>query len=211
MALFHRREQKETEILYQIGTTLEKTKLLVGLGNPGTKYKLTRHNIGYLCVENFVANEDGSWAEKKPLKSLIADIRIGQSRIIVCKPTTYMNLSGEAIQAVQNYFKINNTDTIIVHDDIDLVFGQIRTRVGGGTGGHNGIKSATQHIGENFGRIRVGIANEFSSNLELADFVLQKFSKTETDQLEPLKKEVGALLNEYVFGGQLVHETRTFL
>lgn len=211
MGLFHRREEQQTEVLYQIGTSLEKTKLIVGLGNFGAKYDLTRHNIGFYCVDALVEAENGSWSEKKTLKSLVADLRVGQSRIIVCKPTTFMNLSGEAVQAVQSYFKITNADTIVVHDELDLPFGQIRTRIGGSAGGHNGIKSLIQHCGEDFGRVRIGIANEFSDKVDSADFVLQKFSKTEQDNLKPLRTEVTAMLNESIFGGQLNHETRSFL
>lgn len=211
MGLFHRREEQQTEAFYQIGTSLEKTKLIVGLGNPGAKYDLTRHNVGFYCVDALVAAEKGSWSEKKAFKCLVADLRVGQARIIVCKPTTFMNLSGESIQAVQSYFKITNSDTVVVHDELDLPFGQIRSRIGGSAGGHNGIKSLIQHCGEDFGRIRVGIANEFSSQVDSADFVLQKFSKAEQGSLKPLSTEVTAMLNEYIFGGQLNHDTRSFL
>lgn len=211
MGLFHRREERQTEVLYQIGSSLESTKLIVGLGNFGAKYDLTRHNIGFYCVDSLAGAENGSYSEKKSLKCLIADLRIGQSRIIICKPTTYMNLSGEAVRAVQDYFKLSNKDTIVVHDELDLPFGQIRTRQGGSAGGHNGIKSVIQHCGEDFGRVRIGIANEFSSKLDSADFVLQKFSKSEQENLKPLSTEVNAILNEYIFGGQLSHDTRSFL
>lgn len=210
MGLFHRREEQQTEVLYQIGSSLENTKLLVGLGNPGAKYDGTRHNIGFYCVDALVAAESGSWSEKKPLKCLLADVRIGQSRILVCKPTTFMNLSGEAVRAVQDYFKISNADTIVVHDELDLPFGQIRTRIGGSAGGHNGIKSLIAHCGEDFGRVRIGIANEFSDKVDSADFVLQKFSKEEQGSLKVLSTEVNAIINEAIFG-KLSSETRKFL
>jgi PTH1 family peptidyl-tRNA hydrolase len=211
MALFHRREKEHSEILYTIGTSLEKTKLIVGLGNVGSKYDLTRHNIGFYCLDNLLSAENGSWSEKKSLKSETADIRTGSTRLILCKPTTYMNLSGEAVQAVQKYFKIKNSDTIVIHDDLDIAFGQIRTRIGGSSAGNNGIKSLIHHLGEDFGRVRIGIGNEFSDKIESADFVLQKFSKPEQESLKLLSNEVISIINEASFGSGLISETRTFL
>jgi len=122
-----------------------------------------------------------------------------------------MNLSGEAVQAVQKYFKISNSKTIVVHDELDIPFGQIRTRVGGGSAGNNGIKSLIQHLGEDFGRVRVGVSNEFSDKIESADFVLQKFSKDEQGSLKLLSNEVISIINETVFGGILTADTRNFL
>lgn len=211
MALFHRREQEHSEVLYTIGTSLEKTKLIVGLGNVGTKYDLTRHNVGFYCIDSLAGAENSSWSEKKSLKSHIADIRTGSTRLILCKPTTYMNLSGEAVKAVQKYYKIQNSDIIVLHDELDISFGQIRTRVGGGSAGNNGIKSIIQHLGEDFGRVRIGIGNEFSGKVDSADFVLQKFSKSEQEKLKQLSNEVISIINEASFGNGLVSETRTFL
>lgn len=211
MALFYKKEQQQTDIAYRVSIGQEQTKLVIGLGNPGKKYDLTRHNVGFLCLDAFAATENGSWTEKKTLKALVCDLRIGQSRILLCKPQTYMNNSGESVQAVQNFFKIPNSSTVVVHDELDIPFGQIRTRTGGSAAGHNGIKSLITHIGEDFGRVRVGIANEFSSQAESADFVLQKFSKSEQGNLKALTTEVSSLLNEYLFGGELYPETRSFL
>lgn len=211
MALLHRKEHNLTESLYTVSSSLGNTKLIVGLGNVGDKYDLTRHNIGFYCLDTLLQAEGGTWSEKKTLKSLIADIHIGTTRLILCKPTTFMNLSGEAVRAVQQYFKISNADTIVIHDDLDVQFGQIRTRIGGGSAGNNGIKSLLAHIDEDFGRIRIGIANEFSDKIDSADFVLQKFSKTEQEQLKALSNEVISITNDAVFGGQLLADTRTFL
>ncbi len=211
MGLFYRREEENTEILYQVGTSQEKTKLVVGLGNPGAKYDKTRHNVGFACLDSLAEAENGNWSEKKSLKSLVADLRVGQTRIILCKPSTYMNLSGEAVQAVQSYFKLTNADTLVVHDELDINFGQIRSRIGGSAGGHNGIKSLIQHCGEDFGRVRIGIKNEFSDNVDSADFVLQKFSKPEQEQMKTLITEVNSIINDFAFGGQLPADTRTFL
>lgn len=211
MALFQKRQERESEVLYNISFGLEKTKLIVGLGNPGEKYDLTRHNIGFYAVDALVGAENGSWSEKKTLKSLVSELKVGSVRLIVVKPQTFMNLSGEAVQAVQRFYKLTNADTIVVHDELDIPFGQIRTRVGGSAAGHNGIKSLIQHCGEDFGRVRVGVANEFSGKVDSADFVLQKFSKDEQGNLKALSTEVIAILNEAIFGEKLNPETRSFL
>lgn len=211
MGLFYRREQPQNDIPYSVSIGNEKTTLIVGLGNLGTDYDLTRHNIGFYCLDRLVAAENGSYGLKKTLKSEIAELRIGSTRLIVIKPQTFMNLSGEAVQAVQHFYKISNADTLVVHDELDIPFGQIRTRIGGGAAGHNGIKSLVQHCGEDFGRIRIGIANEFSNKVNSADFVLQKFSKEEQSNLKTLSTEAIAILNEAIFGGELRAETRSFL
>lgn len=213
MALLHRKDREQSESLFTIGISsmLDNTWLVVGLGNIGKEYDLTRHNIGFFCVDTLVEAENGSWSEKKTLKSQISDLKIGSTRLILCKPTTYMNLSGEAVQAVQKYFKISNSKTIVVHDELDIPFGQIRTRVGGSSAGNNGIKSLIQHLGEDFGRVRVGVSNEFSDKIESADFVLQKFSKDEQGSLKLLSNEVISIINETVFGGILTADTRNFL
>lgn len=211
MGLFYRREQPQTDVAYRVSIGDERTKLIVGLGNPGSKYDHTRHNVGFLCLDTFAAAENGSWTEKKTLKSLICDLRIGRSRIVLCKPQTYMNNSGEAVQAVQSFFKIPNSSTIAVYDELDIAFGQIRTRTGGSAGGHNGVKSLIQHIGEDFGRVRVGIGPKTPAQIDSADFVLQKFNQEEQDNLKSLTTEVSSLINEYIFGESLVPDTRRFI
>lgn len=213
MALFHRKDQQQSEALFTLGTSFSdaNAKLVVGLGNPEARYDLTRHNIGFYCTDRLVEAESGTWSLKKSLKCNITDIKVGSIRLIVCKPTTYMNLSGEAVRAVQDYFKIDNASTLVIHDDLDIDFGQIRTRVGGGSAGHNGIKSLVSHLGEDFGRIRVGIGNKFSDKVDSADFVLQKFSKTEQESLKLLSNEAISIINEAIFGGTLITETRSFL
>src|SRR5206468_6918337 len=97
------------------------------------------------------------WIDKKSLKCLMSGGRLGETRVIAMKPATFMNLSGEAVQAVANFYKINPNNIVVIHDELDIDFGQIRLRVGGASAGHNGIKSVTQHIGEAYGRIRIGI------------------------------------------------------
>lgn len=213
MALFQKNPHTNAEhhSLYSLG--LNKTVLVVGLGNPGKKYEGTRHNIGFACLNEFARNmEFKPWTDKKDLKSTITMHTLGDVRVILCKPTTFMNLSGQAVQAVAGFYKIPASQIIAVHDELDVPFGQIRMRAGGSSAGHNGIKSMIEHIGTDFGRIRIGIADKASQgDMEGADFVLAKFTKPEQSQIKGLKREVTAILTEYVYGGELLPETRSFL
>jgi peptidyl-tRNA hydrolase, PTH1 family len=211
MALFQRRPQTGHSIQYfTLGQN--KTVLIVGLGNPGKDYAGTRHNIGFAAVDRFVADHDfPGWIEKKDLKCYFTQSQMGDTKVIVIKPATFMNLSGEAVQAVVHFYKINPEHTVAVHDELDIPFGQIRTRLGGGSAGHNGVKSITQHLGEQYGRIRIGIGPKLHEQQDSADFVLGRFTEEQEPQIKNLTREVSAVLSEFVYGGQLSHETRNFI
>jgi PTH1 family peptidyl-tRNA hydrolase len=210
MGLFQRQPTTEHAQLYTIG--MQKSKLIVGLGNIGREYEGTRHNIGFACVDYFAkTNEFPAWVHKKDLKCDFSSHNLAGTRVILIKPGTYMNLSGEAVQAVQAFYKLPNFDTIVVHDELDLPFGQIRTRPGGSDAGNNGIKSIIQHLGEDFNRVRIGVANKISDKADSAEFVLDKFSKDEAKQLDSLYKEVNAVLNEAILAEQFPTDTRNFL
>jgi PTH1 family peptidyl-tRNA hydrolase len=212
MALFQRRPQvSDPTMYYSVG--MNKTILMVGLGNIGKEYEMTRHNVGFICLDEFVEKTEGmeGWVEKKDLKCLISSGRVGDSRVLAIKPTTFMNLSGEAVQAVVHFYKIQLENIVILHDELDVDFGQIRVRMGGSSAGHNGIKSISQYLDENYGRLRIGIGPKKPARIRSEDFVLQKFSSDEQEQLPNLKREVNAILTEYIFGGQLPNETRSFL
>ena len=209
MALFQKNPYDSTEKqpLYTLG--LNKTVLVVGLGNKGKEYGGTRHNIGFDCIDAFARATDlSTWVEKKDLKCLLASGTVGNTRVIAIKPTTYMNLSGEAVQAAVNFYKIAPSSITVVHDELDIPFGQIRTRMGGSDAGNNGIKSIIQHMGEDFGRVRIGIKAD--TPMDSKDFVLAKFNSKEQKQMPNLIKETTAILTEYVYSGQLAHETRSF-
>jgi PTH1 family peptidyl-tRNA hydrolase len=122
-----------------------------------------------------------------------------------------MNNSGEAAQAIQHFYRVFNRDTLAVYDELAIPFGQLRTRVGGSDAGHNGVKSLVQHVGDDFGRLRIGIGSEVSDKADAADFVLGKFTKTEQGSLDLINREAAAIMTEYIFGGQLPHETRTIV
>lgn len=213
MALFQRRPQSsDPKMFYTLG--LNKNVLLVGLGNPGKKYELTRHNAGFICLDEFVAKTESmaDWIDKKNLKCVMSEGRIGAVRVIAIKPTTFMNASGEAVQAVANFYKIHLDQVLVLHDELDIDFGQIRLRRGGSSAGHNGIKSVTQQLGEDYARVRIGIGPKRPDEIPAEDFVLQKFSSDEQKQLPNMTREVSAIISEYIYGDQnLPHETRSFL
>lgn len=212
MALFQRRpEAGYATKYYTIGQN--KMVLMIGLGNPGPEYDGTRHNIGFAALDAFAeANGFDPWVNKKDLKCEMAMGRLGETQVIAIKPTTFMNLSGEAAQAVAHFYKIPVERIVAVYDEIDVDFGQIRLRTGGSSAGHNGVKSLIKHLGEGFGRVRVGIGPKEPEQMDSADFVLAKFSSEQQAQLKNLTQETNAILSEYVFNdGQLPAETRSFI
>ncbi|HSW99655.1 MAG TPA: aminoacyl-tRNA hydrolase [Patescibacteria group bacterium] len=213
MALFQRRPQLGDSIqFYTLGQN--KTVLIVGLGNPGKDYDHTRHNIGFAAIDAFVEanSEFEQWVAKKDLKCLQASATMGDTRVIVIKPTTFMNLSGEAVQAVASFYKIPAEKIIVVHDELDILFGQIRLRIGGSSAGHNGLKSIIQHMGEGFGRVRIGIGPKEPEQMDGADFVLARFSKEQQGHMSELLRESNAILSEAAYGaGNLPQETHNFL
>jgi len=211
MALFQKKPDTNSMTpLYTLGQN--KTILIIGLGNTGKEYASTRHNVGFEVLDSFAqANNFPAWVNKKDLKCEIAMTNLGENRVILCKPTTLMNNSGEAVQAVQHFYKMYNQNTLAVYDELAVDFGQIRARVGGSDAGHNGVKSLIQYIGDDFRRLRVGIGSEISQKADSASFVLGKFSGEEQGKLPEIIKEANAMITEYIFSGDLPHETRTVL
>ena len=212
MAFIQRRPQADKPLAYTTTIGMNKSLLVVGLGNPGEEYTRTRHNTGFMCLDYFATRNDfGSWQIKKDLKSQITAQTLGDTRVILCKPQTFMNLSGEAVQAMQRFYKLDNARTVVVHDELDVNFGQIRLRVGGSAAGNNGIKSISQHVGEAYARVRVGIGPRTPEQMDTADFVLQDFGGTEQAALPAMQREVAAILSEYAYGAAFTSETRVFL
>ncbi len=212
MALFQRHMQSSDQKgLYTVG--MNKRVIIAGLGNPGKEYARHRHNVGFMCLDDFTeANDEmGDWIDKKDLKCHLSQGQIAGFGVLAIKPTTFMNDSGQAIEAVAHFYKVPLEQILVIHDELDINFGQIRLRTGGSDAGHNGIKSVTQHIGENYGRVRVGVGPKQPEQIPSEKFVLQDFSAEEQAQLPDLTREVTAIINEYLYGGQLPHETRSFL
>lgn len=158
-------------------------KLIIGLGNVGDKYVFTRHNAGFMVLDRLAVKENFSFREDKKLKSFIARVRLWGEEFILVKPTTFMNLSGEALRAVIDYYKVDVKDILVIYDDLSLELGRLRFRASGSDGGHNGIKSIINHLGgNNFARLKIGIGPQ--PPIPAENFVLQNFSK---EQLEVLK------------------------
>ncbi|MES2214525.1 MAG: aminoacyl-tRNA hydrolase [Pseudomonadota bacterium] len=153
--------------------------LIIGLGNPGREYVRTRHNIGFVAVDVISSNIRASFAKASKFKGEIATGNILDQKVILLKPDTYMNLSGEAAQLVYNYYKITLSDVIVIHDDIDLALGDIRVKCGGGHAGHKGLKSIDSCIGKDYWRIRIGIGRPNHSD-DVPDYVLENFTKPES-------------------------------
>lgn len=162
-------------------------KLVVGLGNIGDKYCFTRHNVGFMVVDKWAIMNDVSFKEEKKLKCMLTKFRRGFEDIMLIKPTTYMNLSGEAVIAVMNYYKIDREDVIIVYDDLSLELGKMRFRPSGSDGGHNGIKSVLKSVGTtNVARLKIGIGPQ--PPIPAETFVLQNFYKDQLEKLKPVLK-----------------------
>ena len=160
-------------------------KLIVGLGNVGEKYTFTRHNVGFMLVDSIAVNNNLTFRENTRLKCFMTNLRNGVDDYLIIKPTTFMNLSGEAVRAVMDYYKIPVEDILIVYDDLSLELGKIRFRPNGSDGGHNGIKSIIKHLGtQNVARLKIGIGPQ--PNLPSEVFVLQNFSKDELEKLKPV-------------------------
>lgn len=200
----------DPKTFYTLG--LNKTLLVVGLGNIGKSYDLTRHNIGFYALDGFVnkTEEMADFILKKDLKCHLSVGQVGDARVIAIKPTTYMNLSGEAVSKVANFYKISLDNILVIHDELDIDFGQIRLRVGGSDAGNNGIKSITEHMSEAYARVRIGIGPK-PEKMKSESYVLQKFSADEQKQLPNLSQEVNSIISEYVYGQGLPHDTRNFI
>ncbi len=158
--------------------------LIAGLGNPGEKYKNTRHNIGFLVIDEIAKNLNTTSINNSNFKSITQKTLNQNLHQILAKPQTFMNLSGESILAIADYYGIENSEIIIIHDDLDLPFGSVKFKVGGGHGGHNGLRSIDGHIGNDYIRVRIGIGKP--QNKEVADYVLSDFSKAEMEKLSDI-------------------------
>lgn len=168
-------------------------KLIIGLGNPGKQYDYTRHNIGFECIDALSKKWDAPLNQMK-FNGMYATVHRPEGKVILLKPLTYMNLSGESVRPLMDYFNIEVEDIIVIYDDLDLETGKLRLRQKGSAGGHNGIKSLIQHLGtQEFNRIRVGISRP-PAGMKVADYVLAKFSKEDDSAIgQAIEKTVSAV------------------
>lgn len=158
--------------------------LVVGLGNPGPQYERTRHNIGFLVVEALAARERANFSLHKKSGADAVTVRVAGRQVILAKPRSYMNLSGKPVAALARFFSVDPADIVVVHDELDLDFGTLRLKLGGGEGGHNGLRSISQAIGtKDYLRVRVGIGRP-PGRMDPADYVLKPFSSVERKELD---------------------------
>ena len=161
--------------------------LFVGLGNPGSRYEETRHNIGFKVIDRLINDLGARNISKNAFQGELYRV----ANTLFLKPTTFMNLSGRSVETVKQFFKIDLEEIIVIHDDIDLPFGAVRFKKGGGHGGHNGLRSLDAHIGKEYIRVRIGVGKpEHKSHV--ADYVLHDFSEEEQRSLEALIQHVAA-------------------
>lgn len=158
--------------------------LVVGLGNPGSEYKKTRHNAGFWFVDRLVAEESGQFSHESKFFGDVARLQIGGKRLLVLKPSTFMNKSGQAVASLSSYFEVPSSEVLVIHDELDLDPGSVRLKLGGGHGGHNGLRDIVSHLGaKDFARLRVGIGHPGSSS-KVLNYVLGKPSKGDSALIE---------------------------
>ena len=180
------------------------TWIVAGLGNPGLEYENTRHNAGFLTMEE-LAKQCGAKLDQMKFKSDCGEAMLGEVRCLLMKPTTYMNLSGDAIAAAANFYKIPPEQVLVIYDDISLPPGKLRLRRKGSAGGHNGIKSIIAQLGtEEFPRIRVGVGAKPNPQYDLADWVLSKFSEEDMKALQPALEHAADTRNAFALRGTWV-------
>ena len=179
-------------------------KIIIGLGNPGEKFKLTRHNIGFAIIDKIAENFSVTkWVKK--FNGLYCECRSQDHKFSLLKPETYMNNSGQSVLAAVNFFKLNVKDLIIIHDDLDLEVGEIKVKASGGHAGHNGLKSIHQVIGDQYVRVRIGIGRPEDKS-KVSSYVLSNFSKLENIQMNTYKQAFLLALNPL-----LKDDQRTFI
>jgi len=177
---------------------LKKTIVVVGLGNPGKKYAHTRHNIGFMAVQSFAKKHHLSFRKSKELKGSVATGEIGEHSVLLLLPNTYMNRSGESVKAALSQ---GGGDLLVIVDDVEIPFGQLRMRPHGGTGGHNGLKSIRDLCNTNeYSRLRIGI--DRGDDKDLADYVLGEFSSQEKEKIPQILGEVGHSIDLYIAPGR---------
>jgi PTH1 family peptidyl-tRNA hydrolase len=172
-------------------------KLIVGLGNPGPKYWGTRHNIGFAVVD-LLARRGAVEFESAPVEALLARWR--QRETLLAKPLTFMNASGEAVGGLMRYFRIEPADLLVIVDEAQLPLARLRTRARGSAGGHNGLKSIVEHLGEDFARLRVGVGRG-DERRDLADHVLAKFEKDENADVERMTARAADAAEMFITSG----------
>ncbi len=171
--------------------------LLVGLGNYGKKYEKTRHNFGFLVLDEIIREFNfEKIGDKFSSEAFVGEI--SGEKIIAIKPQTYMNNSGIAALSAATFYKINPENIIVFHDEIDIDFGKIKTKIGGGNAGHNGLKSIDERLGKDYWRVRLGVSRPQNKEYEIADYVLSKFSDEELTSVEKIAQNIAKSMPKFL-------------
>ncbi|MEH6794919.1 MAG: aminoacyl-tRNA hydrolase [Rhodococcus sp. (in: high G+C Gram-positive bacteria)] len=175
----------------------EAPALIVGLGNPGPQYEKTRHNVGFMVADALAGRVGSTFSSHKKSNSDIVQARLGTRSVIIAKPRTFMNLSGQPVAALARFFSVDPANVVVVHDELDIDFGSLRLKLGGGEGGHNGLRSISQHLStKDYLRVRVGVGRP-PGRMDPASFVLKPFSAAE-------RKDLGVVVEEAADAAELL-------
>lgn len=164
-------------------------KLFVGLGNPGAKYAKNRHNIGFMALDE-IAREHGFAPWRGKFQGSVSEGRLGTEKVILLKPETFMNLSGQSVGEAMRFYKLTPEDVVVFHDELDLAPGRLKVKQGGGHAGHNGLRSMHQHLGDGYGRVRMGIGHPGQKNM-VSGYVLKDFAKADQEWLSDVLIGIG--------------------
>lgn len=175
--------------------------LVVGLGNPDKQYASNRHNVGFMAADE-IFRRYSFVAFSKKHQGLLADGTVDGTRVLILKPQTYMNLSGDSVLATAAFYKILPENILVIHDDLDLKFGDVRLKIGGGNAGHNGLKSIDGKIGKEYWRLRIGIGRPENKDM-VSDYVLSNFSKDEQKELDVLLEKIADGLPDFFEKGSI--------
>jgi peptidyl-tRNA hydrolase, PTH1 family len=180
---------------------MENVFLIVGLGNPGAEYAKTRHNAGFLLVEKLAAKWKCDWANERKFQARIAKADCNGRKVLLCEPQTFMNLSGETVGRLKDFYQLPLKQLLVAVDDADLPFGEIRLRANGSSGGHHGLESIEQHLSSReFARLRIGIGRKDSSR-EITNYVLGKFDSSENELLEKVLERASNQIETWLEAG----------
>lgn len=173
--------------------------VVVGLGNPGDTYRNNRHNIGFMAVDQIHRHFSfGPWTKK--FQAYVSEAILESEKVLLVKPQTFMNLSGQAVGEISRFYKVASEDVVVIHDELDLPPGKVRVKMGGGAGGHNGLKSLDQHLTPHYVRIRIGIGHPGHKD-QVSDYVLSDFHKSDSPWVEDICDKIARALPEFMNEG----------
>lgn len=175
-------------------------KVIVGLGNPGQQYVGTRHNVGFAVLDSYARLQGWEFVNKTKFGAAVAEGMRGETKIMLIKPQKFYNLSGEVVRAITHYYNVAIEDILIVHDELALAAGTVRTRIGGSDAGNNGVKSISTHVGEHTARVRIGIRGERATVIDDASYVLSRFTEVESTQFADSLPTIHAHLDAFIEG-----------